>query len=159
MKKNEASRLMDYYPKIYFACHTRHIEDKDRGVKLTANQVSILDHLDLDEPVTLLDLATHMGVTPSTMSISIDRVGKLGYIKKEKDKTDARKTNLTLTAEGSKIKKNKSVLDESRVQAVLNRLKAAERALVLEGLRLLADAAETEMKEKSLQKKWNNRNT
>ena len=42
MEQGEVSLLMDYYPKIYFACHTRHVEDKNKGVKLTANQVSIL---------------------------------------------------------------------------------------------------------------------
>ena len=148
---------MDFYPKIYFACHTRHVADKATGVKLTANQASILDHLDTDEPVTLFDLAMHMGVTPSTMSISVDRVSKLGYIKKEKDKKDARKTNLTLTATGHKIKQSKSVLDIDRVHAVLARLNPTERKLALDGIGLLAYAAEMEMKSKSLGKSWNNR--
>ena len=100
-----------------------------------------------------------MGVTPSTMSISVDRIGRLGYVKKDKDKIDSRKTNFTLTTEGNKIKQNKSVLDANRVQAVLNRLNTAERAMVLNGLRLLADAAEMELKSKSFEKSWNNRNT
>lgn len=159
MVKDEASRLMDYYPRIFFACHTRHVSDKDNDVKLTANQASILDHLDIEEPVTLFDLAMHMGVTPSTMSISVDRVAKLGYIKKEKDKKDARKTNLTLTEQGYKIRQSKSVLDPARVEAVLSRLNVTERKLALDGLALLAYAAEMEMKSKSLGKSWNNRST
>ena len=149
---------MDYYPKIYFACHTKHVTDKDTGIKLTANQASILDHLDIDEPVTLFDLAMHMGVTPSTMSISVERVVKLGYIKREKDKKDARRISLTLTSAGYKIKQSKSVLDPSLVQAVLTRLNATERKLAIDGLGLLAYAAEMEMKSKSLGKAWNTRN-
>jgi DNA-binding MarR family transcriptional regulator len=158
MITDDISRLMNFYPLIYFACHTRHVTDKDTGIKLTANQASILDHLDLEDPVSLYDLAMHMGITPSTMSISIDRAVKLGYVKREKDKKDARRTNLTLTVEGNKIKQSKSVLDPERVEGVLNRLSPAERKLALDGLGLLAYAAEMEMKSKSLSKSWNNRN-
>lgn len=160
MRKNAASLLMDFYPKIYFACHTRHVIDADnKDVKLTANQASILDHLDIKEPVTLYDLAMHMGVTPSTMSVSVDRLLKLGYIDKTKDKKDARKTNLTLTKEGDKIKMSKSVLDPELVEHVLARLSPQEVKMAIDGLGLLAYAAEMEMKSRSLGKSWNNRNT
>lgn len=150
---------MDYYPKIYFACHTRHVRDEETGVKLTANQASILDHLDMKNPVTLFDLTMHMGVTPSTMSISINRIVKLGYVKRVKDNKDARKINLTLTNEGQKIKEATSVLDPLLVESVLSRLTPSERKLALDGLGLLANAAEMEMKSKSLGKSWNNRNS
>jgi DNA-binding MarR family transcriptional regulator len=157
MLNQEIDRLMGFYPKIYFACHTRHVTDKHTGVKLTANQASILDHLDSFEPVTLYDLAMHMGVTPSTMSISVERVVKLGYVARAKDKKDGRKVNLTLTKQGEAIKRAKSVLDPHLVQALLNRLTATERKLALDGMGLLAYAAEMEMKTKSLGKSWNNR--
>jgi MarR family transcriptional regulator, organic hydroperoxide resistance regulator len=159
MVESEVSRLLDYYPKIYFACHTRHVTDKNNGTKLTANQASILDHLDFNSPVTLFDLALHMGVTPSTMSISIDRVARLGYVKRKKDTKDGRKTNLTLTTQGHKIKESNSVLDPNLVESILNRLSATERKLAIDGLGLLAYAAEMEMKSKSLGKSWNNRKT
>ncbi len=157
--KAEASRLMDYYPRIYFACHTRHVTDKETGAKLTANQASILDHLDKEEAVSVYDLAMHMGVTPSTMSISIDKLVGQGYVKREKDKKDARKTNLTLTGPGLKIKQSHSVLDPLAVEALLSRLSPTERKLALDGLGLLAYAAEMEMKSKSLGKSWNKRNS
>ena len=157
MLRTEALRLMDFYPKIYFACHTTHVTDGETGVKLTAKQVSVLDHLDVTEPVTLFDLAMHMGVTPSTMSLSIDRLAGMGYVKREKDSKDGRKTHLTLTTQGEKVKKAHSVFDLTSVEAVLSRLSVTERKLALDGLGLLAYAAEMEMKSKSLQKSWNNR--
>ena len=92
------------------------------------------------------------------MSISIDRVIKLGYVRKEKDKKDARKINLTLTVAGNKIKQSKSVLDPERVEDVLSWLTAKERKLALDGMGLLAYAAELEMKGRSMGKSWNNRN-
>ena len=158
MLQDETSRLMDFYPRIFLACHTRHVTDKQTGVKLTANQASILDHLDSDEPVTLFDLAMHMGVTPSTMSITVERLVKLAYIARIKDKQDGRKVNLTLTKQGERIKRAKSVLDPQLVQAMLTRLTEAERKLALDGLGLLAYAAEMEMKSRSLGRSWNTKN-
>jgi DNA-binding MarR family transcriptional regulator len=154
MLKDQVTLLMIFYPKIYLACHTRHVTDKVKGVKLTAHQGSILDHLDKDDPVTMQELALHLGVTPSTMSITIDRLEKLGYVVREKDKRDSRKVNLFLTTHGGKIKQSKSVLDISSVQALLERLTEKERLDAIKGLGLLATAAEMEMKSKSFEKAW-----
>ncbi|MEO1049332.1 MAG: MarR family transcriptional regulator [Bacteroidota bacterium] len=155
--EKEVSLLMDFYPKIYFACHTRHVHDIDKGVKLTTNQVSVLDHLSVDDPVSLYDLAMHMGVTPSTMTITVNRLVGLGYVAKEKDRMDKRKVNLTLSPEGVKIKKSKSVLDKDLVQNMLSRLTPTERKIAMDGLGLLAYASEMEMKSKSLEKSWRDR--
>lgn len=67
--------------------------------------------------------------------------------------------NLSLTKAGSKIKRSKSVLDPKLVEALLKRLSDVEREKALEGLGFLAYAADLEMKAKSLNKSWNNRNT
>jgi MarR family transcriptional regulator, organic hydroperoxide resistance regulator len=154
MLKDAVSLLMTFYPKIYLACHTRHVNDPVKGVKLTAHQGSVLDHLDQEDSITMQELAMHLGVTPSTMSITIDRLSKLGYVKREKDKADSRRVNLFLTAHGNKIKQSKSVLDASRVKSLLSRLNEKERAEALKGLGLLATAAEMEMKSKSFEKAW-----
>jgi MarR family transcriptional regulator, organic hydroperoxide resistance regulator len=160
MKMKElTSQLLDFYPRIYFACHTRHVVDIDTNVKITANQAGILDHLEIDEPITLFDLSVHMGVTPSTMSITIERLVKLGYVERAKDKRDGRKVNLTLTKTGAKIKRSKSVLDPKLIEALLNRLSEEERGKAIEGLALLAYASDLEMKAKSLNKSWNKRNS
>jgi MarR family transcriptional regulator, organic hydroperoxide resistance regulator len=154
MIKDAVSLLMTFYPKIYLACHTRHVTDAVKGVKLTAHQGSVLDHLDEEDSLTMQELALHLGVTPSTMSITIDRLAKLGYVKREKDKRDSRRVNLYLTLHGKKIKQSKSVLDVKRVESMLARLTATERADALKGVGLLANAAELEMKSKRFEKAW-----
>ena len=63
------------YSQIYFACHTRHVHDPESGTRVSARQASILSHLDSVEPTPLSQLASHMGVTVSTMSIAVDRLG------------------------------------------------------------------------------------
>ena len=69
----QIATLMNSYPKIYFACHTRHVQDEETNQRLSTHQASILDHLDELEPTGVLALAGHMGVTASTMSFTLDR--------------------------------------------------------------------------------------
>lgn len=154
----EAADLLEqFYPRIYLACHTRHVNDPGKNIRLTANQASILDHLDEDEPVTLQELSLHMGVTPSTMSITVNRLVTLGYVRRDKDKGDSRRVRLKLSKEGLKIKKSKSVLDGDRVKSMLQRLTGEELKMALKGLGLLSYAAELEMKSRSLERAWANR--
>ena len=154
----EVDMLMNLYPKIYFACHTKHIIDPKTKEKLTKNQISILDHLDPEIPISLYELATHLGVTPSTMSITINRLEQGKFLMRKKSKKDGRKVEIVLTSKGVDIRKTNSVLDYEYVLSMLERLSGKERQLALQGLNLLASASEMEMKRKSLDKTWNNRN-
>lgn len=139
---------MALYPRIYFACHTRHVVDPKRNVVLSSHQASVLDHLDEIEPTGLLALAAHMGVTASTMSLMIDRLARGGYVIRERDPKDGRRVNLRLTKAGVRIKSQKSVLDPERVQHMLAQLTSEERKQALEGLALLARASGQAMQQR-----------
>ena len=132
---------MQSYPKIYFACHTRHVRDEETNQRLSAHQASLLDHLDEVEPTSMLTLAGHMGVTASTMSLTIDRLVRAGYVTRDRDAFDARKVALRLTKDGARIKERKSVLDRDLVAAMLGRMKPRDRSTGLIGLEILAKAA------------------
>ena len=150
MKSLLVKAVLELYPRIYFACHTRHVRDPATGASLSAHQVSILDHLSASEPTSLAELAAHMGVTASTMSLSIDRLEDEGYVERNRDRADARRLRLLLTRKGQRIRDAHSVLDAGKVEAMLSRLTSAERADAVRGLELLACASSEQM---SLQKK------
>ena len=136
-----ARELMALYPRIYFACHTRHVRDPASQKLLSRHQASILDHLDDIDPTTLNDLARHMGVTPGTMSLSIDRLERKGYVVRMRDTADRRRVHLRLTAAGVRVREASSVLDPVRVEALVARLSDADRSAAIHGLALLAGAA------------------
>lgn len=136
---------MELYPRIFFACHTRHVRDEKSRQVLTGHQASILDHLDEKEPMSLSGLAAHMGVTPGTMSIHVDRLERKGFVRRSRDAQDARVVRLRVTAAGARVRDSKSVLDADRVERLLARLKAGERKQAIAGLALLARAANEEM--------------
>ena len=142
-------QVMTMYPRIYFACHTRHVRDGESGKVISAHQASILDHLDEIEPTALNDLARHMGVTASTMCITVERLVRDGYVVRGQDPRDGRRVALRLTATGARLRDLKTVLDPERVKATLARLSAAERREALRGLELLAGAASDYMVSRS----------
>jgi MarR family transcriptional regulator, organic hydroperoxide resistance regulator len=137
----EVETVMVCYPQIYFACHRRHVRDPQTHALLSAHQASVLDHLDTLEATALLDLARHMGVTASTMSLTIDRLERGGYVTRGRNKTDKRRVDLKLTAAGARIKRQQKVLEPELVAAMLGRLDLGRRQAALHGLELLAEAA------------------
>jgi len=141
MVSDAVGRLMELYPRIYFACHRRHLRDPKSDAVLSAHQGSILDHLDEREPLMLRELARHMGVTASTMSLQIEQLVRKGYVIRERDAGDGRKLKLRLSEDGARVREANSVLDAERVAKMLDRLSEEELAAGLAGLALLAKAA------------------
>jgi DNA-binding MarR family transcriptional regulator len=141
----DVERVMTLYPRIFFACHTRHVRDERSGRVLTSHQASILDHLDERDAMRLSDLADHMGVTPGTMSVHVDRLERMGFVSRRRSEADARQVELRLTADGVRVRDDKSVLDPALVQQMLSELTAAERREAIQGLALLAQAAMASM--------------
>jgi DNA-binding MarR family transcriptional regulator len=141
MPRSEVDTVLRCYPQIYFACHKRHVRDAQTAAILSGHQASVLDHLDDVQPTPLFDLARHMGVTASTMSLTIDRLVRGGYVVRERSTQDRRRLDLRLTAAGLRIKKQQKVLEPELVAAVLGRLDERKRRQALRGLELLAEAS------------------
>jgi MarR family transcriptional regulator, organic hydroperoxide resistance regulator len=143
-----ASALLTLYPRIYFACHTRHVRDPMTQRLLSRHQASVLDHLDEIDPTTLNGLARHIGVTPATMSLTVDRLERKGYVIRLRDTTDRRRVHLRLSSAGVRVRNASSVLDPPRVERLMARLTDEERDAAIRGLGLLADAAQQQMAER-----------
>lgn len=95
-------------------------------------------HLDREFGLSPRILARHLGLAQSTLSASIARLAKLGYLFTPNDK-DRRRRELRLSDSGAEA--STSVLNGKPVQKMLKRLKLEERNEALRGLQLLAWAA------------------
>jgi len=142
-------QVMTLYPRIFFACHRRHVRDPKTRRKLSAHQASILDHLDSEEGTSLTSLAGHMGVKPSAMSIGVSRLLKQGFVMRSLDLSDRRRIVIKLSAAGARVRERGSVLDPDRLRALVSRLSAEERQEAVRGLSLLGRAASELMRESS----------
>jgi MarR family transcriptional regulator, organic hydroperoxide resistance regulator len=133
--------LIRCYPKIYLACHRQHVRDEKTKRLLSAQQASILDHLDAVEPTGVQQLASHMGVTASTMSLNLDRLEGAGYLARTRDQEDSRRVQIRLTKAGVRIKQQQKVLDPDLVRNMLQQLSPHELEKAIVGLELLGRAA------------------
>ena len=131
-----------HYPRIYLACHIQHHRRTPARANLTESESSLLAHLDEERPTRASELARHMGVSRSSMSATIKRLVTLGYIASTREPADARALALRLSPAGARAMQLGSVLDAGRVKLLLAQLPAADRERAIEGLALLAQAAD-----------------
>ncbi len=139
---SDVQTLLSAYPRIYFACHTRHVRDPVDGRVLSAHQASILSHLDSMDPTMVGELADHLGVTASTMSLNLTRLENAGYISRQRDPADRRVMNVLLTESGERMRSAWTVLDPERVDRMLLAMAPGTRREAIRGLVLLSEAAD-----------------
>jgi len=68
---------------------------------LSRHQADVLSHLDAVAPTSVGELAGHMGVTASTMSLTVKRLERGGYVARRRDPADRRVVQLRLTDKGN----------------------------------------------------------
>jgi DNA-binding MarR family transcriptional regulator len=135
------------YPQIYLACHTRHMRAASSATGLSPRDSALLAHLDERRSITPTRLARHLGIGKSTMSAAVKRLQTLGHIAVSADPHDGRITFLRLSHRGAAAMRGSSVLEPARVRRVLAVLTGPERRRALDGLQLLAGAAQRIMTE------------
>jgi len=138
MLKGAVHRLMESYPQIYLACHRRHIRDDESGRVLTMQQSTLLQHLHPVRAISLRNLAEHIGLTPSTVSIAVSRLAHWGYVRRRKSQQDRREIRLTLTPSGLRVQQATTVLDPDLVAGFLRLMPPSELEAAVRGIELLA---------------------
>jgi len=133
--------VMEAVPRILAVCRNHRADDPAGGKGLTLRQASVLRHLHPVDPTMVSELSEHVGVTLSTMSLTLKRMEEAGYVRRERDANDRRVTNVILTPEGAALQTRDSMLDPHMVARVLDALDDDRRSRAVEGLLLLADAA------------------
>jgi DNA-binding MarR family transcriptional regulator len=138
---DEVFEIQRLYPQIFVACHNDHIRAASTGWRISSQDSSVLVHLDRNAGTRPSALAKHLGVAPSTLSATIARLEKLGYLSSTPHERDRRRRELRLTARGGEAIAATSVLDGERVRAMVKKLTPTELTAAVRGLGLLARAA------------------
>jgi DNA-binding MarR family transcriptional regulator len=141
MNEDPVLEVQRLYPQIYVACHTDHVRAVSTRWRISSQDASILVHLDREAGLSPRRLAKHLRIAPSTLSASITRLSKLGYISSRPAEEDRRRHQLRLTEQGAQAISETSVLDAERVRSLLSKLKPKQVSEALRGLQLLARAA------------------
>ncbi len=145
------------YPQIYFACHVDHVRRRDSSHPLSAADGSVLSHLDARVGVRPGELAAHLGISDSAFSATLARLTRLGFIERARSSVDRRAVELRLTGLGIAALQASSVLDTTRVGALLARLTPAEQKAAIRGIELLVDGARRLLDEEGCATRWKRR--
>jgi DNA-binding MarR family transcriptional regulator len=132
--------VLSALPRILLACRVRAVSGG--ATTVSAHQGQILSQLDRDDPTMVTELAASMAVTASTMSLNLKRLREAGLVVCERDPDDRRVMNVRLTEAGERAKTALRPLDAEKVEAMLESLWPEDRRRALEGLAVLADAAD-----------------
>ncbi len=103
---------------------------------LTMDQVRLLNLLS-HEPRTLGELAAGHGVTPSTMSRSVDVLVRREWISRESDPSDRRQVILRLTDAGRAAYSEVVQYAEDMLTRLIEELSDAERERLCDGMSVL----------------------
>jgi DNA-binding MarR family transcriptional regulator len=141
MFESNVERLLAAYPAIYLACHRDHVRADDAGNPLTEKQASVLDHLDATRTTTLSKLAEHMGVGRSSMSTTVARLVRAGYVARKIDVEDRRMARLRLTPKGKRAQEDNKVLNPQLARQLFRLMQPADAERALAGMEALAQAA------------------
>ncbi len=134
--------LLDSLARIGRAGRPLFAQDPQGAARVSAHQGRILAFLDKADPVMVGELADHLGVTASTMSLTLGRLEAAGYIRRDRDPADRRVANVRLTEAGVRARDARRELDPDRLGRMLSLLEPAERREALRALALLAAAAD-----------------
>ena len=134
--------LLDALARIRRACRPRFAQDPEGGARVSAHQGRVLAFLDRGDPTMVGELAEHLGVTPSTMSLTLKRLEEAGYVRRDRDPLDRRVMNVRLTEAGVRARDAQRELDPERLDRLLGLVGPGARPEALRALALLADAAD-----------------
>src|SRR5690242_10041567 len=105
--------------------------------------LGVLHHLSVAGPLTVGELATHLGLSKATTTELVTRVAERGLVDRMRDDRDRRRVYLWLTETGrQRAAAHARVLADEELLAAVARMTPHDRASLITGLRALLSAAD-----------------
>jgi DNA-binding MarR family transcriptional regulator len=143
--ESAAAEIGRLYPAVYRRFHVsrRHVAGSD----LTPRMLAVVQHLASSGPLTVGELATHLGLSKAATTELVDRVEERGLIDRMRDDRDRRRVFLWLTETGRDQARQLSatharVLEENVLLAAVRRMAPGDRDGLIRGLHALLAAAD-----------------
>jgi DNA-binding MarR family transcriptional regulator len=115
-------------------------DDQHKCCDLTYSQCHTLTEIGSKDEVSLVDLASSLGLDTSTLSRTIQGLVVLGLVTRTTNPKDRRYVNIALSEQGRKVYDAIGNLYYDFMTRVFDRIPARKHEAVLESLGLLADA-------------------
>ncbi|WP_206922538.1 MarR family winged helix-turn-helix transcriptional regulator [Alicyclobacillus suci] len=129
-----AERISSAFSSVYYHCHPTF------EVELSHQAVRALQFIQMMGPVTIQQIADHLGCASNTASEIVRRLAQKGLIEKMRSHVDERIVQVSLTAKGQQTVMQHTGLDVQRLAEALSGLSSAQCQQVEQGIMTLLRA-------------------
>lgn len=116
---------------------------------ITMNEINTLDAISDVSPTTMSNVARKLYITQSTLTTAINKLEKKGFVKRYRDRDDARQVRLEITKRGQRILLLHQEFRDKMIDEFLGGLDEEEEAVLLKVLLKLQNVIETNYMENS----------
>ena len=135
----DVTEVMNLFPSIYLLFHRRASAKRWRP---TAQMMGLLNHLCHAGPLTVGEMARHVGRAQSVISQMVEPLVKRGLLDRMRDAKDGRRVLVWLTPQGQTwMEEERQVLSAELLRTALARMTKEQREHLLDGMRALVAAA------------------
>jgi len=112
---------------------------RSRGVKLSMNEVHVLEAIDKTDVPTMTNIAKRLRVTVGTLTTSINRLVEKGFVERHRENDDKRKVIVTLTNEAKDVLAIHDEFHDEMIDAVFADMHLEEDEVLLQSLENLSE--------------------
>ncbi len=108
---------------------------KEKGIKsLSINEIHVIEAIYEDKEKTMTSVANRLMVTIGTLTTSISRIEKKGFVIRKKDDADRRIVRISLTEMGEIVNKIHTGFHDFLVNNILENIKPEEDEVLIKSL-------------------------
>ncbi|MGN6682213.1 MAG: MarR family winged helix-turn-helix transcriptional regulator [Streptosporangiaceae bacterium] len=134
-------RFADLFHAVYLTFHRR---DRPRS-ELPGASRAVLEHLALAGPLTVGEAAAHMHRAQSVISEIVTHLERDGFLEREHDPSDRRRTLIWLTPSGHEaLRRDRQVFDIDLLAAAMSRLPPGQADALNAAMRDLIECAQSD---------------
>jgi len=111
---------------------------KKRGIKLSMNEVHVLEAIEKTLDPTMTNIANRLRVTVGTLTTSMNRLVEKGYALRHREVEDKRKVMITLTSKAIDVLKIHHEFHEEMLDALFSDMNLEEDEVLMQSLENLS---------------------
>lgn len=112
---------------------------RSKGVKLSMNEVHVLEAISKAEIPTMTNIARRLRVTVGTLTTAINRLVEKGYVKRHREIEDKRKVIVSLAKSGVEVLKIHDAFHNDFLDATFKDMRLDEDEVLLQSLENLSE--------------------
>lgn len=112
---------------------------RERGVRLSMNEVHVLEAILKTEEPTMTHIAKRLRVTVGTLTTAMNRLVEKGYAERKREKTDKRKVIVSLTTKGYECLKIHDEFHDDMIGAVIEDMRIGDDEVLIRSLQNISD--------------------